>query len=68
MTIYIHMTPEEALEFATRLIARAKTVNEAVNRFKRYDAYEYFTVGNAAEEGKKDAGDKVRIRIGNERL
>jgi hypothetical protein len=67
MTIYAHMTPEEAIALATRLMADAQRVNEAKKR-GIYTAYQYVSVGYATENGKKDAGDKIRVRIGDEKL
>lgn len=66
MTIVVHLTPEEAMQLATNLMARAKRVNEVKQRVP--DAYDYFTVGHEAVQGVKNSGDKIRVRIGDERL
>lgn len=67
MTTYVHMTAEEALALATRLTAAALRVNAAKQK-GHHNAYEYTTVAFAAKDGVKEAGDKIRIRVGDETL
>lgn len=61
MTVYLHLTPEKALELALSLQRVARDVNDAQKNRKIPNAHEYVNVGTTPE-----GNIKVRMRIGSE--
>ena len=60
MNIYIHLTPEQALELALKLQRVARDVNDAIVNRELPDAHEYIPIGKV-ENGLIA---NVRMRIG----
>lgn len=60
MTVYLHLTPEKAMELAQTLLRVARDVNDAQNNREIPNAHEYINAGTT-EEGNI----KVRMRIGS---
>lgn len=60
MNVYVHLTPEQALELALKLQRVARDVNDAINNRELPDAHEYIQIGKV-ESGLVAT---VRMRVG----